>query len=155
MLNNRYNLQILIRFVLFLSFIWVFPSLSTAKHIIGGDMTYVCNGNGTYTITMKVYRDCDSDGANYDSPAYFGIYRGATLIEQETAGFQNRFEIPIAENPCVDLSDPPCVESATYTLPNIPLPVSNESYTISYQRCCRNDVITNIVDPEALELHIQ
>ncbi|MBK8568368.1 MAG: hypothetical protein IPN76_34945 [Saprospiraceae bacterium] len=32
-----------------------------AAHIIGGTISYVCNGNGNYTFTMKIYHgtvDC-------------------------------------------------------------------------------------------------
>jgi gliding motility-associated-like protein len=147
MLNNRYKFQVLIRFVLFLSFIWVFPVLSSAKHIIGGDMTYVCNGNGTYTITLKVYRDCNSGGAEYDSPAYFGIYNGPSFYEQRTATPQNITTVPPDDNPCVQITNPPCVQSATYTLSNVSLPASGLTYTVAYQRCCRNESINNIVNP--------
>ncbi len=125
----------------------VFPRLSMAKHIIGGDMVYVCNGNGTYNITLKVYRDCNSGGADYDNPAYFGIYNGSTLFDQITASPQNIVFVEPDDNPCTQVDNPPCVQSATYFLNNVSLPFSNQSYTISYQRCCRNETINNIVNP--------
>ena len=45
-----------------------------AEHIIGGEMFYVCNGDGTYTFTMKIYRDCNSSGAQFDNPARFSVF---------------------------------------------------------------------------------
>ncbi|MBL0237277.1 MAG: hypothetical protein IPQ02_11875 [Saprospiraceae bacterium] len=51
-----------------------------AKHIIGGDISYVCNGinkttnRANYTITIKVYRDCNGNGAKFDENPYIGIY---------------------------------------------------------------------------------
>lgn len=122
-------------------------------------MVYICNGNGTYDIIMNVYRDCDSGGANYDDPAFFGIYNGTTLISQittsatgETVSNHNASPMSVMiiqpdPNPCTQVTNPPCVQTATYLLDNIPLPSSNQSYTISYQRCCRNETINNIANP--------
>lgn len=51
-----------------------------AKHIIGGEIYYTCEGIDTrrneFTIrlTMKIYRDCGSDGADFDDPAEIGVY---------------------------------------------------------------------------------
>src|SRR6187402_3028654 len=30
-----------------------------ASHLMGGDITWVCLGNGQYKFTMRVYRDCN------------------------------------------------------------------------------------------------
>ena len=51
-----------------------------AKHIVGGEIYYECLGPGNmtdsrnYKLTMKIYRDCAADGANFDNPARIGIY---------------------------------------------------------------------------------
>ena len=37
-----------------------------AAHIIGGELTYQCLGNGGYSITLKVYRDCQNGRAGFD-----------------------------------------------------------------------------------------
>ena len=55
--------------------------------------------------------------------------------------------IPIAEsNPCIVPPSGICVESGVYTWTDN-LPVINESYTLSYQRCCRNNTISNLINP--------
>ncbi|MBK8561759.1 MAG: hypothetical protein IPN76_00005, partial [Saprospiraceae bacterium] len=41
-----------------------------------------------------------------------------------------------------------CVQEGVYIF-DLDLPVSNESYHIVYQRCCRNGSITNLNDPGA------
>ena len=122
-----------------------------AKHIIGGEVTYVCNGNDTYTFTMTVYRDCNSDGAPFDPQAFIGIYRGNnspyTLIADIDEGITTGpTEIIPEENPCMDVPDV-CVEKATYVFTRS-LPAGNQSYHIVYQRCCRNNTINNINNPE-------
>ena len=42
-----------------------------ATHLMGGDLTYECLGNGQYKLTLKVYRDCN--GINVGS--YQVIYQ--------------------------------------------------------------------------------
>lgn len=34
------------------------PTNSKATHLLGGDITWVCNGNGTYTFQLRIFRDC-------------------------------------------------------------------------------------------------
>ncbi len=133
-------------FPIFLGLFLLLPEIS-AKHIVGGDMIYECIGNNTYIITTKMYRDCNSvNSADYDNPGWFGVYEGNTYLTTYNVPFTNRTTIPIDSDPCFEISDPPCVEEATYTF-QVTLPQSNLPYTISYQRCCRNETITNIVTP--------
>ena len=101
---------------------------------------------------MTVYRDCSTlDGANFDNPAAVTIYRGDNapynLVENISAGIVGGVEfVPPDDIPCLIPPSGICVEKATYiftrTLPNI-----DESYHIVYQRCCRNETITNIYTP--------
>jgi len=130
-----------------------------AAHIIGGEITYECLGNNEYEFTMHVYRDCNGGGACFDSQIS-GCSSGATLegtvtifngTSQFTTVILDAPDVtsiqPNLSNPC--LTSPPnvCVEEGVYTW-TIELPASTQSYTISYQRCCRNNTITNIVSPD-------
>lgn len=129
-----------------------------AAHIIGGEITYECLGNNDYRFTMKVYRDCNGGGACFDSQVS-GCTSGATLDGTVTIfNGMSQFTIvgldapvvtsiqPNLSNPCLTTPPNVCVEEGVYTFTRN-LPSSNESYTISYQRCCRNNTITNIVAP--------
>lgn len=131
------------------------PLALEARHIIGGDITYECLGNGpgnsrNYRFTMKVYRDCMGGGAEFDNPAQFAIYRGTYNVNVRDTIFSvlnpmvSRL-IPDTPN-CVQNIPTVCVEQATYTF-TINLAVRNQSYYIVYQRCCRNESITNILNP--------
>jgi gliding motility-associated-like protein len=130
----------------------IFSSHANAKHIIGGEITYICNGNDSYSFTMYVYRDCSSDGAPYDTPAHFAIYsqigasytRVRELMVNISGGTP---EIAPPEDPCLIPPDNICVQQARYNF-TANLPAINGSYHIVYQRCCRNNTINNIVDPE-------
>ncbi|MCB0551167.1 MAG: gliding motility-associated C-terminal domain-containing protein [Phaeodactylibacter sp.] len=137
-----------------------------AAHIIGGEITYEClgwtngdpnSGSRTYQFYMNIYRDCQGGGAPFDSPnapypASITIYR-ADLSEDFMsfqAGFpQVEFIDPDPGNPCVIVPNNVCVQRGVYTFPVLDLPVSEHSYFIVYQRCCRNNTITNILFPES------
>lgn len=133
-----------------------------AAHIIGGEITYKCLGNGNapntrrYQFTMKIYRDCQGGGAVFDSSP--GSPFNATVTIHR-AGLNLPFRVfelgapsitriqPVA-NPCLIVPPNVCVEEGIYVMPIIELPVSTESYYVVYQRCCRNVSINNIVAPD-------
>lgn len=132
------------------------PSVSYAKHIVGGEITYRLvsrNGNfNRYEFTMRIYRDCDATGnpppAQLDARAIIGVYaKGANrLIETyavDISGPSRRINPP--EIPCLI---PPnvCVEEGTYLWVK-DMPIINDDYVILYSRCCRNETIDNIIRP--------
>ncbi len=144
-----------------LVFLFTTPVCLLARHIIGGEITYECLGeviSGTtrFRFTMKVYRDCQGGGAPYDDPAEFAIYRGTEnnnfLFKSFASGnpvIQNIVPLP---PDCVSDIPVVCVEQGIYIftqdLPKLTDP--NQSYFIVYQRCCRNESITNIVNPGSI-----
>jgi len=145
----------------------IISSLSlSARHIIGGVMTYECLGGGDYEFVINMYRDCNcTDCADFDRAAPIGIYRcgGATacsslsqfdVIESFTVPVQDRDPDPIpnAEQPCLLIPPDVCVQEAIYRFRlsdfGVNLPTVNESYYVVYQRCCRNETIDNLSQPD-------
>ncbi len=136
--------------------LFLFPSLVEARHIIGGDITYECLGEPSpgmkrWRFTMHIYRDCYGNGANFDVPATFSIYRGSETVNILHSTYSiNNYDYTklIPDTPqCVTNIPFVCVEEAVYSF-EATLPVlTNESYFIVYQRCCRNNTITNIISP--------
>lgn len=131
-----------------------FQTPSFAKHIIGGVLTYECLGGGTYRFTMKMYRDCsDPTGADFDNPAPFTIYKGDDQDPLTTLfiNYQSVTPVDQPDNPCFEELPPSvvCVQEGVYvfeyTFDDWP---SDEPYHISYQRCCRNAGVTNLVNPD-------
>jgi len=133
-----------------------------AKHIIGGEITYKCLGNGDYEFEMYVYRDCDSAGADFDENAPISIYRcgaGVNCLDLIQGSQGISFTVPLAEDnripapdiECLQAARLPCVEQGIYRFKlsdqGISLPNITDSYYIVYQRCCRNETITNLVNP--------
>ncbi|MCC6459520.1 MAG: gliding motility-associated C-terminal domain-containing protein [Saprospiraceae bacterium] len=142
--------------VLLLLLAFLAPNVLLARHIIGGEITYkflsVDNqGRYRYRFTMKIYRDCQGGGADFDDPAEMAIYRGtySNNILQESFKIGNpsiKKLIPVPP-PCISTLPSVCVEEAIYTFERA-LEVSlTDSYFIVYQRCCRNQTINNIVSP--------
>jgi hypothetical protein len=116
-----------------------------AAHLVGGEITYTCNGSNNYTIKLRVYRDCNSGGAQFDNTVTFTIFdnTGAQLYNP-TVNKGTTINVPAGTgNPC--LTTPPniCTEYADY-VHTMTLPARVGGYTISYQRCCRNATISNI-----------
>ncbi len=127
-----------------------------AAHIIGGEITYECLGNNQYEFTMRIYRDCASTGALFDSaPGAFTegsvtVYRDGTVspfITSVILAAPSITEIPPdVSNPCLIIPDDVCVEEGVYIF-TLELPTDPNSYHIVYQRCCRNNSISNINNP--------
>ena len=106
---------------------------------------------------MKIYRDCASSGAQFDSaPGAFTegtvtVYRDGTVvpfIPTVTLDAPTITNIPPdVSNPCLIIPDDVCVEEGVYIF-ILTLPTDPNSYHIVYQRCCRNNSINNIIFPE-------
>lgn len=121
-------------------------------------MTYECLGNDRYEFTLKVYRDCNcTNCAELDQFAEIGIYR---CITPDDCGGQSQstpfgsLSAPLLSTEAVDEPDYPCLvppnvcgQEGTYQF-TLDLPASTSTYYISYQRCCRNMTVTNIVNPD-------
>ena len=135
----------------------LFAGTAQAKHIIGGVMTYECLGSGRYEFTLKVYRDCNcTECADFDGTAFIAVYNcsgngcnNQTQIApylRINAELLSVNQVTAPDYPCLI---PPnvCVQEGIYRF-EANLPPSNLSYHVSYQRCCRNVTISNIVDPE-------
>ncbi len=150
-------------------YIYIFASLLflssdlKATHIVGGEVTYECKGvdplhpdNHIYTITMIIYRDCINGELGFDSApgvrqlASITVFGGGPTYPYVTSKYLaapvESFVEPII-GPCIVNPPTVCVKQGIYTY-DLSLPISEESYYIVYQRCCRNETISNIHNPE-------
>lgn len=149
----------LIKISILLSVLIVTNNLQ-GRHIVGGDVTYNCLGvdtlNKTFTIEVifTMYRDAYGGGAPFDPDADFGVFIGndtvgwsfvRTVSNQTATGVEQVNNA--ASNPCLIYPPNISVEKGVYKF-NLTLPLSNFSYMIGYQRCCRNVTINNIVRPD-------
>ena len=137
----------------------VFCVLSTkveASHVVGGDITYVCLGGNMYQVKVTIRRDCFNGDplATFDDPASVAIYTldGTLLVDLADNGelfidFAGKDTITnTLDSNCGVVGDPVCVEESVY-VGIVELPYRPEGYILSYQRCCRNLTLNNIIDP--------
>lgn len=136
--------------ILFVLCAFVFSSAALrAAHLVGGEMSYECLGNGLYSVQVIIYRDCNSTGAAFDDSIAVSAYRNlpqsgypiyADLFLKHGAVTQLPSTL---NNPC--LQSPPnlCTEFTVYS-GTMSLPSSNSGYLLAHQRCCRNNTVNNV-----------
>ena len=123
-----------------------------ASHIIGGEITYNCLGNNQYEIVLNVYRDCfyALPDADFDNPAAVGIFNPQGTLIQSVAMplfmVSDTLDGDVGD-PCLFIPDDVCVERAVYKK-TVTLFAQPGGYILTYQRCCRNQTINNIADPD-------
>jgi PKD repeat protein len=128
-----------------------------AEHIKGGEMFYEYLGPGSagtsqYRVTLKLYIDCNANSSGQlDSEIRLTVFDkgnnsqigGSPFVAPSLGDEWLRFDP--ASNPCI--SNPPtdvCYRVRSFSTV-ITLPINNNGYIISYQRCCRIDNIVNLV----------
>ena len=119
-----------------------------ATHIVGGEIFYDFISGTTYRITLKLYRDCAFGNAAYDNPATIFIFNNAgSFVDSVEIPFPGSTVLPVTiNNPCFTPPTNICVEEAIY-ITNVSLPPISGGYDITYQRCCRNNSILNLINP--------
>jgi PKD repeat protein len=133
-----------------------------AAHIRGGELYYKYEGVGAspntsrYTITLKLYIDCNSQVAQDDAtspitifaktaPGVYGQIKNISVAVNSTRNA--RISYDPASNPCI--SNPPLdvCYLVRYYETVVELDDSQYGYTIAYQRCCRIVGIQNMAAP--------
>lgn len=135
----------------FLSLIVLLMSYKTsqATHLMGGEITWACQGNGKYIFTMKLYKDCNDPFA-VQYPISIRVHNHPTVSV-----------IPMSVFSITDIS-PQCnafgpvsscalggagaiqehiLTSAPITLSGIPPP---QGWVFTFSSCCRNAAISNL-----------
>lgn len=136
--------------------IWLFqPLLAAATHLVGGCIELRWISGDSYELTVRILRDCEngSPEAYFDNPIAVGIFEKNTHIKknQFLLNFQriNDDTLKFTGDNCANIITG-CTHIGTYrqiiTL-NSNTYNSNNGYYLSWQRCCRNGIINNIVNP--------
>ncbi len=142
-MQNKY------KFFLFFVLLVSFMVPVQATHIVGGEMNYRCLGGDLYEVSLTVFRDCDAGQAPFDAPGTVGVYNGTTnaYVFQFQMALPDDDTIPVfAPDTCLTVPRNVCVHTVTYR-DTVTLPYIADGYTLAYQRCCRNNIISNINDP--------
>ncbi|MFT4660826.1 MAG: gliding motility-associated-like protein [Patiriisocius sp.] len=142
------------KIVLLILICLVIPTIGFAVHLVGGVISYEQISASQYEVTLKVYRDCAGNGADFDGDgnnnfAILGVFNGNnSYYSATTFSAPDVTEIdPFLSGLCENLNIPACVQEGVYTK-TINLPPNSSGYYLVYQRCCRNGTIDNIVSPD-------
>ncbi len=153
-------------------FLTLLPGSLRAGHIVGGEFSYeflgytnndTLNGELRYRVIINMYRDCveegvgawfDGDQGSPEAQQFGGaemnitVYQGAVTREPtRILQLQSHSDVPLnLGNPCLRTNAPICQQIGIYDFV-VTVPRSDQTYTIVYTRCCRNQAITNIVNP--------
>jgi PKD repeat protein len=125
---------------------------SSATHLMGGEITWVCLPNGQFQFTMKLYRDCNSGLLAFD------VSNGIEVFNYPTQGSPT-FHMPVTlisqtdiSSSCISCDNPggsPGVveefiyQTAPVTLTGTP---PAQGWVFSFDNCCRNAGLTNILN---------
>ena len=129
---------------------FVFSFNVNASHIVGGDIYYNYLGNNQYRIFISVFRDCLSNGADFDSPLPLGIFLNSTnaMVQSHDVPYSGKNNVPVTfNNPCVIPPSNICTENSIYSIV-VTLPPAPGGYRVAYVRCCRGPNINNLVNPD-------
>jgi gliding motility-associated-like protein len=131
------------------------PILLQATHLVGGIIELKWISGNNYQLTVRVLRDCENGNPEvyFDSPISVGIFEKNTHIKKAQFSLNfvriNDDTLKFTGDNCASIATG-CTHVGTYRS-NITLNEnnynSNNGYYMSYQRCCRNGIIENIVRP--------
>ena len=128
-------------------------SQSWATHIVGGDFYYKKIGTNLYTITLKLYIDCENGNPNAiqsDATAIISIWDAGTSNLKSLQYFSRTGpkRLNKLHYKCLIPPQDVCVDEYVYTR-DLTIDPGKDGVIISFQRCCRNNSITNIIEPES------
>jgi gliding motility-associated-like protein len=139
----------------------------SATHIVGGEIMYKylsSSGNSSrYRVTLFLYIDCDNgkpEAIESDKQGFINVfaydpqgntytqyYNGISYFSLLNAR-TGPTKVSATHYQCVKTTPNACVDKYVYTL-DISIPDNVGGYTLSFERCCRNNTINNIINPES------
>ncbi|HEV8506633.1 MAG TPA: PKD domain-containing protein, partial [Chitinophagaceae bacterium] len=122
-----------------------------ANHITGGQIYYTLTGQSgntySYSVSLLLYRDSLSTGAQLDQSASIAIYDrfSGAMIESRNVGL-SFIEVLHLRSPGPCINRPPTViyQVGHYRF-DVTLTGNVNGYVIAYQRCCRIAGINNLL----------
>lgn len=144
--------------LLFILLLLITETLS-ASHIVGGEMWYTYVGrsgsNYVYKISMYMYFDClnaqdgviKADVSSIDIHVFDNSSNKASYsLSKRGVSGANQTRMSKLNYNCVRNTPNACVDRYYYET-TVTLPPNSSGYTITFERCCRNNIINNILRP--------
>ncbi len=139
--------------ILLLLFVFLFccPRVARATHIVGGEFELRYESGNRYRLTLNLYND-DING----DPLAIDDYIIVNIFEKKTNRFVREVILPSRSKSNVRYTNIDCTVGGLKTSKIVyyesitmsPSSYANpDGYYISWERCCRNETITNIIEP--------
>jgi hypothetical protein len=146
------------RFVLWVFLIFWQGHALFATHIVGGEFQLAWTGRGyLYSLTMNMYFDDinAADGLLEDDIVIF-----AGIFEKGTDNFIRTVELPRISQDFIPNSEVNCADESVVrtrllrynALVNLNGLTNPSGYYVIWERCCRNEIIDNIINPDDVGL---
>ncbi len=143
------------RFLLTIFLLTAFLTSTFATHIVGGEIELIAvkgQAGATHQLKLNLYfDDVNGNVGAIDQTLNLGFFRKRDNF------FLGSYTLPLVANDLISYTNPACVQSnAVRTrllqynrLINLPADdfSETEGYYISWERCCRNNIISNIQTP--------
>tara|TARA_B110000263_G_scaffold110800_2_gene96879 strand:+ start:9086 stop:12514 length:3429 start_codon:yes stop_codon:yes gene_type:complete len=139
----------------------MFSFNSFSSHLMGGEITWKCIKSGPdigkYIFTMKVYRDCSGITVSTLTQT-IQVWNHPSVVSFDIDFLLNQDVSPVCDptnsgNPQLDCAsgDPGSVEEYIFESQPIQLPgvPPNIGWQFTWDNCCRNAAITNILNPSS------
>lgn len=146
--NISYPMKTLIRSVFLVLFLITTAQYrAKATHIVGGDITVKSLGGNIFEVTLTLFFDCING-----SPGAFDPFVNVGLFDLLTNAKLDSISIGLTDSVTLALGDscftPPnlCVRRQRY-IDTMNIPNNVNGYYLTWHRCCRNGIITNIISP--------
>lgn len=128
-------------------------SIAGATHIVGGDFYYRRISNNVYQVTLKLYVDCENgnpQAIQSDQIAIISVWNARTkaFIKQINFTRTGPKYLDKVHYQCLIPPKDVCVSEYVYTQ-TLNLDPGKDGVILAFQRCCRNNTITNIIAPES------
>ncbi|MDQ3046484.1 MAG: gliding motility-associated C-terminal domain-containing protein [Bacteroidota bacterium] len=148
------------KIVLLFGLFALLASKAEASHLMGGEITWDCQGSGTYIFTLKLYRDCNGITSAptlslsvFNNPLFTGF--NVNLVSQNDispscnpagpaiscAAAEADPSWPLSSTPVAGAVQESVYQSAPISLPGVPPP---GGWVFTFDECCRNTSITNL-----------
>lgn len=155
MQKNKYTS---IFYVFFIFLIIGLGNEAKASHAMGGDFSYVCIGNGAYSINLRIFRDCNGISLGSSANVTFASPTCGTfnITLQNLGGAIKRTPLCSSEDDVCDggFNGTYGIEEMLYR-GTINLPANcGDDWTMSWSLCCRNDAITTLTNGSSENMYI-
>lgn len=143
----------LLRFNVVSSFIFFFNFNVFATHIVGGNISYELLNKDTFRINLYLYIDCINGSAgaiSLDEIANISYFDAVTnqFIGNDPISVLRKTNVSKVNYQCLEIEPNACVQQFFFSYKKVINPGKN-GVIVSFQRCCRNHSVSNILNPDA------